>query len=285
MQIAINPSTLKRKIAEYSAELIGAFFLGVIIILSNAFVGGTSIFVIGLGFIFLYYTLRKYTKAHFYPTITLGNFIFQIFEYIRGITNKTADRKDILKPMINTIVYLMVQLIGILFAVLMVQAIREEVVVYQYNQNKDIEGTTIESVREQVAAQIKISNSYIESLYSVVFLIEFITTAALVYVFLAAVNDEKTKQNAGFIIGLAILVLSALALPLSGASFNPFRSWIPVLIEGGKALDSVGLYILAPVLGSLVGPVIYFTLEWLKNPQKTIKGSAKYSSKSKNTRR
>ncbi len=50
--------------------------------------------------------------------------------------------------------------------------------------------------------------------------------------------------------------------PLTGAAFNPARSFGPALVSGkfGGADNFMLVYVLAPVIGALLAAVIYFNL-------------------------
>ena len=83
------------------------------------------------------------------------------------------------------------------------------------------------------------------------FALEALLTAFLMFVILSATTGAKEK---GLVVGLvvgAVIALEALfAGPVSGASMNPARSLGPALVSG--QLESVWVYLVAPVLGSAV---------------------------------
>jgi aquaporin Z len=67
-------------------------------------------------------------------------------------------------------------------------------------------------------------------------------------------TDAKEKGiTAGIVVGAVIAFEAMFAGPICGASMNPARSFGPALISGHIA--SLWLYLLAPMLGALVGVI------------------------------
>ena len=62
---------------------------------------------------------------------------------------------------------------------------------------------------------------------------------------------------AGLIIGLTLTLVHLLGIGITGTSVNPARSLAPALLQGGKALSQVWVFILAPILGSLLATIFY----------------------------
>ena len=94
------------------------------------------------------------------------------------------------------------------------------------------------------------------------FIVEAIGTFCLVLVILAAVYSKKSfKEWAPLAIGTTLGFIVMVGGPLTGGSFNPARWFGPAL--AGSALDSSWwLYILGPVVGSLLAAAVFrFVLE------------------------
>lgn len=89
------------------------------------------------------------------------------------------------------------------------------------------------------------------------FITEVILTAVFVLVVLSATHKDASAAVAGVIIGLTLGVANLTAVPIDGASINPARSLGPALITGGLALSQVWLFLLAPLVGALLGAGIY----------------------------
>jgi MIP family channel proteins len=84
------------------------------------------------------------------------------------------------------------------------------------------------------------------------FVLEFILTLILMFVILSVATGSKEKGVlAGVAVGSVIALEALFAGPISGASMNPARSLAPALVS--LRLESVWLYLAAPVLGACVG--------------------------------
>lgn len=84
------------------------------------------------------------------------------------------------------------------------------------------------------------------------FVLEVVLTAAFVLVILLVTEKVAAPGFAGLAIGLALTAVHLVGIPLDGTSVNPARSFGPALMEGGTALSQVWLFILAPLVGSVV---------------------------------
>ncbi|GAA4134028.1 MIP/aquaporin family protein [Aminobacter aganoensis] len=87
---------------------------------------------------------------------------------------------------------------------------------------------------------------------SAAFTVEIIGTFVLCYIVLLATRDEAHSKFAGMAIGLTVVVLLLAFINVSGASFNPARSFGPAVFVGGNALKQLPLFLAAPVIGGLL---------------------------------
>jgi MIP family channel proteins len=104
-------------------------------------------------------------------------------------------------------------------------------------------------------------------------ILEFLGTFFLVMTVLATINGKR-GHAAGYLqplsIGIAILVAHMFLVPLTGCGINPARSLATNIIEGKIGADFFA-YILGPLLGSVVGGIIY---EFIFDPHY---GAGKYA--------
>lgn len=100
---------------------------------------------------------------------------------------------------------------------------------------------------------------YQERSYSMLaaFLAEFVLTAFFLIVILGATDKWANGQFAGIAIGLALTLIHLISIPITNTSVNPARSTSQALFVGGVALQQLWLFWVAPILGSLVGGIIY----------------------------
>lgn len=89
------------------------------------------------------------------------------------------------------------------------------------------------------------------------FVLEALLTAAFVLVILLVTERVAAPGFAGIAIGLTLTLVHLVGIPLTGTSVNPARSFGPALFQGGEAMSQVWLFILAPLVGSVVAVVIW----------------------------
>jgi MIP family channel proteins len=88
------------------------------------------------------------------------------------------------------------------------------------------------------------------------FLVEILITFILVFVVMAVATDERAPAAiAPIAVGFALAVGVFIAGPVTGGSVNPARSLGPMLVAGD--LTSVWLYILGPIIGGVLGALLY----------------------------
>jgi MIP family channel proteins len=93
--------------------------------------------------------------------------------------------------------------------------------------------------------------------------VEGLGTFFLVFVIVGvALNPRAARDWAALAIGGALGVLVMLFAPLTGAGFNPARSFGPALVA--REFDGAGqfllVYVTAPVLGAVLAALAYFAL-------------------------
>ena len=86
--------------------------------------------------------------------------------------------------------------------------------------------------------------------------VEFLLTAILLFVVVGVAHDARAEGvMAGVAIGATVAIAALVCGPVSGASMNPARSIGPALVSGN--VGSLWIYLLAPVIGAVVGAKIY----------------------------
>ena len=89
------------------------------------------------------------------------------------------------------------------------------------------------------------------------FVVEVILTFIFVYTILGVTADEKKSAVAGIVIGLTLTFVHLIGIGLTGTSVNPARSLAPAVLLGGESLQQVWLFIVAPLVGSLLSAITY----------------------------
>jgi len=92
------------------------------------------------------------------------------------------------------------------------------------------------------------------------FLAEVILTAFLIFTVLAATDKISNVAFAGIPIGLVLVLIHLVGIPITNTSVNPARSIGPAIFVGGWALEQLWMFIVAPLLGALVGAGVHILL-------------------------
>src|SRR5215207_896899 len=88
------------------------------------------------------------------------------------------------------------------------------------------------------------------------FVVEILITFILVFVVMAVATDQRAPAAiAPIAVGFALAVGVFIAGPVTGGSVNPARSLGPMIVAGD--LTSVWLYILGPIVGGILGALLY----------------------------
>ena len=100
----------------------------------------------------------------------------------------------------------------------------------------------------------------LQSSLGVGFLVEVILSFALMFVIISVATDSRAVgELAGLAIGSTVALCAFVGGPLTMASMNPARSLGPALVSG--QWENIWLYLLAPVIGTILGALCY---EWIR---------------------
>jgi aquaporin Z len=86
---------------------------------------------------------------------------------------------------------------------------------------------------------------------------EIVMTAAFLVVIMGATDARAPKGFAPIAIGLALTLIHLISIPVTNTSVNPARSTSQALFVGDWALGQLWLFWVAPIIGAIVGAVIY----------------------------
>ncbi|REC63146.1 aquaporin Z [Chryseobacterium pennae] len=108
------------------------------------------------------------------------------------------------------------------------------------------------------------TNFYGEAVYNgkafsmgAAFLAEFLLTAFFLIVIMGATDKWANGKFAGIAIGLALTLIHLISIPITNTSVNPARSLSQAVFTGGLAMSQLWLFWVAPILGGIVGGLIY----------------------------
>ncbi len=104
------------------------------------------------------------------------------------------------------------------------------------------------------------------------FLCEVVLTAMFIVVIMGATHKKAPAGFAPIAIGLALTLIHLISIPVTNTSVNPARSTGVALFAGSGALGQLWLFWLSPIVGGLLGGVIY---KWLGDERPDIVGDAR----------
>jgi aquaporin Z len=86
---------------------------------------------------------------------------------------------------------------------------------------------------------------------------EVVLTAFFLMVILGSTDERAPKGFAPIAIGLCLTLIHLIGIPVTNLSVNPARSTGPAVFAGGEALSQLWLFWVAPIIGAVLGAVIY----------------------------
>ena len=101
------------------------------------------------------------------------------------------------------------------------------------------------------------------------FLCEVVLTAFFLIVIMGATHGRAPVGFAGIAIGLALALVHLISIPVTNTSVNPARSTGVALFAGSGAIGQLWLFWLAPLLGGLLGGIVY---RWLGHDRPDVVG-------------
>ncbi len=86
---------------------------------------------------------------------------------------------------------------------------------------------------------------------------EVVMTMMFLVVILGATDNRAPKGLAPIAIGLCLTLIHLISIPVTNTSVNPARSTGVALFVGGWAVEQLWLFWVAPIVGAMLGAVIY----------------------------
>ena len=94
------------------------------------------------------------------------------------------------------------------------------------------------------------------SLFSAM-LAEIVLTMAFLFIIMGATHGAAPVGFAPIAIGFALTLIHLVGIPVTNTSVNPARSTGPALFVGGWAMAQLWLFWVAPIIGGMLGGLIY----------------------------
>ena len=102
------------------------------------------------------------------------------------------------------------------------------------------------------------------------FITEVVMTMMFLFIIMGATHGKAPAGFAPLAIGLALVMIHLVSIPVTNTSVNPARSTGPALFVGGWAMMQLWLFWVAPLIGGVLGGVVY---RWLsEEPAGVVEG-------------
>lgn len=221
---------MERRVA---AEVVGTFVLVFggcgSAVLAGSYIGVHGVAVaFGLTVLAMAFAVGHISGGHFNPAVTLGLAVAKRFEWR------------------NLPAYVVAQCLGAIAAIGVIA------LVHQSNPS----GFSLE--QGSVA-----SNAFGQENGRMFFdaggaaIAEVVLTAVFLIVILGVTTRAASKGFGPLAIGLTLTLIHLISIPITNTSVNPARSLGPALFEGGTALAQLWFFIVFPLVGAVIGAVVW----------------------------
>ena len=210
---------------KYICELVGTFVLTLVgcgvAVVTGANVVATSL-AFGLTIVAMAYSIGNVSGCHINPAVSLSMLM----------TKKISVKEFVF--------YVIVQVIGAILAAAVLGVL--------LSSFKSL-GANTYGAEGQLATNVGIA-----------LLVEVILTFIFITAILGVTSKKENTAVVGIVIGLTLTLVHLLGISFTGTSVNPARSLGPAIFVGGTALKQVWVFIVAPLVGSLLASVFYTTV-------------------------
>jgi len=86
---------------------------------------------------------------------------------------------------------------------------------------------------------------------------EVVLTAFFLLIILGSTDERAPKGFAPIAIGLGLTLIHLISIPVTNTSVNPARSTGVALFQGGWALEQLWMFWVVPLIGGIIGGLIY----------------------------
>jgi len=215
------------------AELVGTMILilggpgSAILAADRIHVAGVA-FAFGLSLLIAAYTIGPISGCHINPAVTLAMWI------TRKIPTRSAPA------------YIIGQIIGAFAGAAVIFSIAN--------------GVDGFSAKDNFAANAWGSKNGFYPVGSMI-VVEIVFTALLVFVVLSTTTQKFTASQGGIVVGLTLALIHLITIPVDNTSVNPVRSLATAVFQRGDALEQIWAFILFPLVGGVVGVLVWLAVD------------------------
>lgn len=88
-------------------------------------------------------------------------------------------------------------------------------------------------------------------------IVEIVLTAVLMYVVLSTTHAKFSAGFGGLTAGMTLALIHMISIPVDNTSVNPARSFGVAVFAGGDALSQLWAFVVFPIVGAVVGTIVY----------------------------
>ncbi len=89
---------------------------------------------------------------------------------------------------------------------------------------------------------------------------EIVLTGMFLFIIMGATDKRAPAGFAPIAIGLGLTLIHLISIPVTNTSVNPARSTGVALFAGGWAIEQLWLFWMAPIIGGILGGIVYKTI-------------------------
>lgn len=101
---------------------------------------------------------------------------------------------------------------------------------------------------------------------------EIVLTAFFIFIIMGATHHRAPVGFAGIAIGLSLTLIHLIAIPITNTSVNPARSTGVAFFQGDWAVEQLWFFWVMPIIGGIVGGLVYRYLTSEEPARPDIKG-------------
>ena len=212
----------KKYLCEFIGTLVLVFFGCGTAVITGGDIVATSL-AFGLAIVVMAYSIGKVSGCHVNPAVSLAMYI-----------NKKLSFSELCG-------YVVAQVLGAITGTAVLYAILKSSVLGLPNLGANGYGVLSNVELSLVGALIT----------------EIVLSFVFIFTILGVTSDESKENISGLIIGLALTFVHLIGINLTGTSVNPARSLGPALFAGGEHLKQLWVFVVAPLLGSILATWVY----------------------------
>ena len=115
-------------------------------------------------------------------------------------------------------------------------------------------------------------------------IVEIVFTALLVFVVLSTTHGRFLPAASGLTVGFTLTLIHLISIPVDNTSVNPVRSLATAVFQRGDALEQIWAFILFPLVGGLVGVLVWLAVDEARLEDTMLKSDALVSARDQITK-